>query len=237
MNTAIADYTHLQSLTLHSVTFGNVSLKAMDYSMSLTPYFVFRELATDQYKLATRQVPDGSVILDIGANVGIVSIYMAKLWPTATIYAYEPLTLNYANLQKNIEINDVTNVVPINAAVTADGRDLMMRFNYDNMGGASAVVGNPPYNEVPAKSVTLPSIFETLDLERVAVMKLDVEGAEHEILATCNGTLERVDFLAMEAHFSSGLRAKGYNADTLRQSLASLVARKAVQVTAQEVPG
>lgn len=232
---AIADYTHPTSLTLHSVTFGNVSLKVLDYSMSLTPYYVFRELMTNQYKLLDRTMPDGAAILDIGANVGIVSIYMAKLWPNATIYAYEPLSLNYANLEKNIAINDVTNVIPVNAAVTADGRDITMRFNYDNMGGATSLLGTPPYNEIPAKSVTLPSIMEKLG--HVDLLKLDVEGAEHEILATCNGTLDKVDFLAMEAHFSNSLRAKGYNADTLKKSLAGMISRKAVQVNAQEVPG
>lgn len=237
MKTVIADYTTQQSMALHTATIGPITLKVLDYSLSMTPYFVFRELANDHYKLNQRPMPEGSRILDIGANVGIVSIYMAKLFRGATIYAYEPLSLNYDNLCKNIEINDVTNVVPVNKAVTADGRDLIMRFNFDNMGGATALLGQPPYNEARAFSVTLPSIFETHKIDHCAFLKMDVEGAEHEILASCNGLLNRVDYLAMEAHFSNGLRAKGYNAQTLQRSLQPLIARKAVQVTAQEVTG
>lgn len=225
------------NLTLYEVTIHGVPLKVQDYTLSMTPYFVFRELLADCYGLRGRSFADGSVILDIGANVGIVSIYLAKLYPKCFIYAYEPLPLNFDNLCKNIFMNNTANVVPVPQAVTADGRDITMRFNYDNLGGATAHVGLPPYNEVKVKSVTLPSIVDTYAFDRVALLKMDVEGAEHEILASCNGTLDKVDFLAMEAHFSSGLRAKGYNAQTLAAQLRPLTQRRAVQVTAQEVPG
>lgn len=224
-------------LTLYEVTIHGVPLKVVDYTLSMTPYFVFRELLADCYGLRGRTFADGAVILDVGANVGIVSIYLAKLYPQCSILAYEPLPQNYDNLCKNIEINDVTNIVPINKGVTADGRDLTMRFNYDNLGGATGFVGVPPYNETTVESVTLPSIFDTHAIERCAFMKMDVEGAEHEILASCNGTLERVDFLAMEAHFSNGLRAKGHNQATLQKALQPLITRRALQVTALEVPG
>ena len=233
----IADYTTPHSLALFTATIGPVTLKVLDYSINFTPFFVFRELMADHYQLLRRSVPDGGHILDLGANVGIVSLFMAKLFPHATVYAYEPLPINYANLLKNIEINDVANVVPVNAAVTADGRDLTMRFNFDNLGGSSAVTGVPPYNEVKAVSVTLPEIFAKHSIDRCALLKMDIEGAEHEVLATNQELLARVDFLAMEAHFSQGLRAQGHNADTLKQSLASMMARQALAVTAQEVPG
>lgn len=237
MNYATADYSTEHSLTLHEVTIHGQTFKAMDYSLSLTPFFVFRELMADHYKLVGRKLPQGGVILDIGANVGIVSIYMAKLFPGHTIYAYEPLPINYANLLKNLRLNDVVNVVPVNAAVTADGRELVMHFNLDNTGGASAITGLPPYNEAKATSVTLQGVFDAHGIDRVALMKMDVEGAEHEILAGAGSLLDRIGFLAMEAHFSAGLRAKGHTPQTLQRSLQPLIARKAVAVTAQEVPG
>lgn len=214
-----------------------VTIKIRDCAVSLTTPFVLRELAANQYGLNGRRFEDGSVILDIGANVGVVSIFLAKQLPNCTIYAVEPMRMSFANLLHNIKINGLTNIVPINAAVTADGRNLTMHYNYDNLGGASGFVGHPPWNEVDVVSITLQGIFETHCIDRVALLKMDCEGGEHEILASCNGLLDRVDFMAMEAHFSNGLRAKGYNQATLQKSLQPLIARKAVQVTAQEVPG
>jgi hypothetical protein len=164
LNSAISDYTHPLGMTLHTVAIGNITLRAMDYTASMTPYFIFRELAADNYKLNGRAIPDGGASVAIGANTGIVSIYMAK-------------------------------------------------------------------------SVTLASIFVTHDLDRIRMLKMDAEGAEHEILAAANGELSRIDYLTLEAHFSNGLRAKGHTPQTLQQSLAPLIARRAVTVTATEVPG
>lgn len=223
-----------QTLVTHEVHLGDVSFKIVDYAASLTTAFVLRELVMNQYGLNGRTFADGSVILDIGANVGVVSIWLAKQLPKCTIYAYEPLAVNRGNLKRNIELNGLTNVIPVRKAVTADGRDLTMHYNYDNLGGASGFMGQPPWNEVVVESVTLESIFEEHGINRVALLKMDIEGAEHEVLAGCNGLLERVDYLAMEAHFTPKLRLAGWNERTLQRALQPLISRNAAQVTVLE---
>ena len=48
-------------------------------------------------------------------------IYLAKKHPYVTVYAVEPDLQNYRNLKRNIELNEVRNVVPIRAAITEHG--------------------------------------------------------------------------------------------------------------------
>jgi FkbM family methyltransferase len=237
MNTAIVDFITYDAMTLYEVHMGNTSFKIMDRSVSLTAPSVFRELAGNHYKLNGRAFADGDVLLDIGANVGIVSIFIAKQLPNCTIYAYEPLPYNYVNLVRNLLMNDIKNVKPIQAAVTADGRDLTLCFNFENMGGASAFLGKPPYNEINVKSVTLQSIFHTHNIDRVAYMKMDCEGAEHEILDSAGDLLDRVDYLAMEIHYNAKLREAGYSDTTLTNSVQSLIDREAIQAMWVEVAG
>lgn len=226
-----------KSLCIHDIQIGDISLMIQDYSVSLTTAFVLRELGADIYKLNGRTFEDGSVILDIGANVGIVSIWLAKQLPNCMIIAYEPLPVNFDNLCRNIQLNEVSNVLAVNEAVTADGRPLTMHYNYDNLGGASGMTGLPPYNTVDVPSVTLQQVFDLCAIDRCAYLKMDCEGAEHEILASAGPLLDRIDFLGMEAHFSQGLRRKGYNEATLQRALRPLIDRQAVAVVAQEVPG
>jgi len=236
MNT-ISDTFNERTCTVYSVDLGDTHFMISDLTTSLTVPFVLRELAANGYGLNNRIFRDGDVILDIGANVGVVSIFLAKQLPNVTIYAYEPASLNFNRLLTNLNVNNITNVVPINKAVTADGRDLSIHYNTDNLGGASAFMGQPPWQyEEPVQSVTLESIFEEHGIDRVALLKLDVEGAEHEIIAGCNGLLDRVDFLAMEAHFSPKLRRAGHNEARLMTRLRPLIQRNALQVMMLESP-
>ncbi len=58
-------------------------------------------------------------ILDIGANVGNFSLFAAKLFESAIIYALEPVTENFVLLKKNIAENSFRNILPLEFALAA----------------------------------------------------------------------------------------------------------------------
>ncbi len=150
----------------------------------------------------------GDVAIDIGAHVGVVSCYLAKKWPELTIYAYEPAPANYARLVRNIEANSLTNVRVFNRAVTDDGRDLALSGDPQmNTGSYSAFKGEQPVGAV-ARSTTLQDILREQRISRVALLKVDCEGAEYEILYCAAAELARVDALAMEIHENKPLVAQ-----------------------------
>lgn len=167
------------------------------------------------YDLDSIPFADGDVVLDIGAHVGIVSIYLAKRYPMLKIYAFEPVPENFARLERNLKANGVANVTAVNQAISADGRPLTLAVGLSqNSGGSSAFLANG-HAGVVVDSLTLREVFTQYGIDRVRLLKIDCEGAEHEILRTSTALLERVDYLRGEFHDSHRLRALGYQAADL----------------------
>ncbi len=80
----------------------------------------------------------GNYVIDIGGNVGIVSIYLAKEYPFLKIYAFEPMHCNYENFKENIKLNNIPEwvITLVNKAVTKDGRSVVISYNLANSGGS-----------------------------------------------------------------------------------------------------
>lgn len=155
-------------------------------------------------------IPDGGRIVDIGAQVGIVSCYLAKRYPTALVEAYEPITANYQRLVRNIEANGVT-VAAHNLAVTADGRDIVLHGDLaTNSGGASMYADGG--TEYRAASVSIDDLLS----RPVALLKIDCEGAEYEILnrAMETGMLKNV----------AAIRGEFHNVEANRETVAAFLA-------------
>jgi FkbM family methyltransferase len=170
---------------------------------------VRRAIATEietVYRLQDLTFHAGDVILDIGAHVGVVACYLAKKWSNVWVYAFEPVAANYARLMRNLAANGIKNVTAYNAAVTADGRDLTLSGDAGaNTGGYSAFSAGGP-NTAHAASCPADGLFADLGIDHVALLKLDCEGAEYEILRSLNGHILDIDNLIMEVHENEALR-------------------------------
>lgn len=141
----------------------------------------------------------GDVVLDIGAHVGLVSIYLAKKHRGITVYSYEPVPENFAKLVCHLWLNDLLERVhPLQLAVTADGGNRVMVRGEHHSGGATAfhAFEREPFT---VSSTTVPAILEEHNIHRIRLLKLDCEGAEHEILGTADW-LERVRHIRGEIH-------------------------------------
>lgn len=156
------------------------------------------------YRLQDLVFEPGDVIVDIGAHVGIVSCYLAKRWPLTRIYAFEPIAANFARLEHNLQANGVENVRALCCAVTCDGRDVVLVGDAaSNTGGYSAFTSAGP-QVTAAHSISLSDFLSQAEIDRVALLKLDCEGAEYEILGSID--LGRIERLVMEAHENEQLR-------------------------------
>jgi FkbM family methyltransferase len=169
------------------------------------------------YLLNAIEFTPGEVILDIGAHVGVVSIYLAKKWPQTKIYAFEPMPENFAHLQANLAANQVTNVSAYPLAISGNGRILRIGGNLaENSGGASAFSAGPGKNAThTVRSITLTQIFTQLDIARCKLLKIDCEGAEYEALTASEALLDRVDYLVGEFHINGTLARLGYSPEAL----------------------
>ena len=205
-------------LSTKSYALKGATLDITDYATSDTPRIVARELKKDCYNLDAIRFRPGDVVVDIGANVGMVSIYIAKRFPVVRVLAFEPIPDNYAHLLTNIAGNGVTNVVPHQMAVTSDGRDLRMIVNFaNNSGGGTGNLRDmdlPAHDYYTVKSTTLDQVFAANGITMCRLLKIDCEGAEHEILMNAK-CLDRVEYLSGEFHINRHLEAQGYSSEKL----------------------
>lgn len=138
---------------------------------------------------ATQPAP---VILDIGANIGVAAVVLARVaGPRGQVHAFEPQRLLFHMLAGNIALNGLDNVHCHLLAVGAgSGTARLPRLNYRTAGNFGSVELNRAaqsdaqqqaldgqYEDVPTTSIDL------LGLPRVDMIKVDVEGMEDQVLA------------------------------------------------------
>ena len=150
-----------------------------------------QEIFVDQiYK---QMLPPNATIIDCGANIGLSVLYLKKLNPTATILAFEPDPLNYSLLQQNIASFKLKNVQCIQAAVWIENKTLSFS---SQKGMASGISTNEHENCIAVKGIRLKDHLDhTIDF-----LKIDIEGAEWEVLKDCSSLLTNVNNLFVEYH-------------------------------------
>lgn len=152
----------------------------------------------------------GDVVLDIGAHQGIVSMYLARRYPGLKIYAFEPVLDNVEKMVINLQRNKIKGVRVHPEAVTADGRDFPMLSGSHTAEASGFFDPDASGRATTVGSTTIAKILRRYRIERVRLLKLDCEGAEHEILADSAKWIERVDYVRGEIHMIPTLVQEGY---------------------------
>src|SRR5205807_2299247 len=86
--------------------------------------------------LMSRIIKPDFICIDIGANVGINSLFMAQRCPRGKVYSFEPFTLIYEVLKQNAEQNRLPNIIPINKGISSSRSSLNMVTDMRSVGGA-----------------------------------------------------------------------------------------------------
>jgi FkbM family methyltransferase len=138
-----------------------------------------------ELSLFEEKISGESVVLDIGANIGLYTLAAARR-NAMTVYSFEPDPVNFANLKRNVETNHYTNVVFENIAVTDKcGRaGLSARSKYPlDRGSLHLISDHPgkPQSHIVVDTISLDEYFAHRS-KRVNIVKLDVEGLEYEVL-------------------------------------------------------
>tara|TARA_B110000046_G_C13008146_1_gene405353 strand:- start:643 stop:1371 length:729 start_codon:yes stop_codon:yes gene_type:complete len=125
------------------------------------------------------------VIVDVGAQVGLYTLYAKKL-TNATFYAYEPYDVELNILQKNIELNNINNVILDTKAISNIKGNAKMNICKNHPGlntlGNNILRWNPRRTETIQKNVetdTIDNLFENICVDMI---KIDTEGWEYNIL-------------------------------------------------------
>ncbi len=167
--------------------------------------------------LVARHVPPSSTVIDVGANIGLSTILLARL--ARRVIAYEPSPPNVALLRRNLALNGITNVEVRAAAASSEPGTL--RFHVAQFGAGSHVVASGHVSGATTATVEVPAV--TLDSETlppVAFIKVDAEGHEPDVLAGARRLLARDRPLVyMEVNLWCLSAFAGYSAGALARTL------------------
>ena len=133
-------------------------------------------------------------IIDCGANIGLSVIYWKYLYPKSKIIAFEPDPWIYELLEENVDTFDLDNVNLRQYAVWSSYTKL--NFQPDDSVGGKLVI------EINKSSLIEGNTFRLRDLlnQFVDMLKIDIEGAETEVLMDCKDKLNFVENLFVEYH-------------------------------------
>lgn len=146
--------------------------------------------------------PQLGIILDVGANIGCATLDWLSRLPSVMVHAYEPNAQSFALLSRNIEANGFWQRAKIyNEAVGRDVGTIRLHATGPTT-LCSAYVGGSEREFITVRAVSLDEVVRRCgDDVPIAVLKLDVEGAEADILegADCK-CLGKIGKILIEAH-------------------------------------
>lgn len=163
-------------------------------------------------------------IIDLGANIGLATLFLHCQFPQAEFVCVEPDPRNKPLLEKTIVLNQIAAHV-IDCAVASKTGTLQLR--YGRSPTCSALETSPMHQlerTVPVEVKTIPNILEQIGWDYIDLLKIDIEGSEEDLLLRNNQWLERVGTIIIEIHPSttpeiilSSLQPYGFNLKRHRQ--------------------
>jgi FkbM family methyltransferase len=165
-----------------------------------SPVFLFFEIfANGCYRRHLRLPPSGRIV-DIGANIGAFTLDCAFRYPDVRIDAYEPNAAAFHTLEANVAANGLRDRVRLyNEAVGAAPGTLRLWSSDGNI----AATAYPSAQEKQSPAADVPMTDLAAVIERagpVGLLKVDVEGAEADILEGGRAVLGDVDQIVAEYH-------------------------------------
>ena len=209
------------SVRWHNGTTVNVTL-GNDNSLCL---YVCGSFEPNEFAFLDRALTPGMTFVDVGANDGYYTLFAArKVGPGGRVIAIEPSSRERAHLRRNLERNSIVNVSVVPAALGAVAVTAELKLA-DGLHAGHNTLGDFAHSDVVAAGTervlveTLDSLAIRLELPRIDVMKIDVEGAEASVIAGARDVIMSMRPLLLLEVDDGALRAQRNSAQSLLATL------------------
>jgi len=173
-------------------------------------------------------LPAGHSVIDVGAHIGYYSLMAAhrlRQVGAGLVFAFEPHPINFADLQRNQQLNNLSNLILIQKAV-AD-QTTQMRLFSGPVSGTHSLRQFPYHNdsyevECIALDDFIIDLITIYGQVKIGLIKLDIEGAELLALRGAQGLIERDKPYILYEENEESTKYFGYNIKDIRSFLESL---------------
>jgi len=156
------------------------------FTIHANPFELVGTFIVQQYRYDNIVEPKlGDIVFDIGAYIGDTALWFSKaVGPQGKVYAFEPEPGNFERLKANLERNNVTNVNPLQLALSENEGEMRV-----SSGAGSSVITQAGTGK-SVKVTTIDNFVEANKLPRVDFIKMDVEGYESKVLKGAQETIK-----------------------------------------------
>lgn len=174
-------------------------------------------------RLLESLIAPGTTVVDVGANIGLYTLLFARaVGDQGRVYAFEPEPDNLRLLAHNLRTNGCGNVTIVPKAVAARAGTATLFLSAENRGDHRLFDPGDGRRSMPVPTVALDEWFAGY-ADPIALVKIDIQGAEVEALAGMGALLERhpETWIALE-YWPAGLRRAGASGEALLDTLEGL---------------
>jgi FkbM family methyltransferase len=159
------------------------------------------------YEVSAAFIPrEGDICIDVGANIGCVSLLWRLTNKNGRIIAIEPHPVTFRRMLDNFSLNQIAAIESVEAAIGSHDGQIEILIDNDNNSMAKVVSASevmPAFKDQRTTQVpclTLDGLLADRGITRVDLLKIDVEGAEELCLEGARKTLKMSDKIILEYH-------------------------------------
>jgi FkbM family methyltransferase len=166
-----------------------------DFQNVLQRSMFFGSYDSVEIRLFQKVLKPGDVFLDAGAHVGYYSLIASQIVSHAgSVHAFEPMPWNVSRLQQTIKMNNISNIAVNQVAVGSREDTIQLYYQgTNNMQGASMIPSIRRESALDVAQITLDEYVRSSAIDHVALIKLDIEGAEPHALLGMKDLISRTD--------------------------------------------
>jgi FkbM family methyltransferase len=150
----------------------------------------------DIVNILTASISEDDWTLDVGANIGYISLAMSVLCPKGKIFSFEPAKTTYKLLKKNTVINKVNNIVVNNIGLSDSKKSATLSASTTNSSGAfvNENVVHADMSGLKNDTIQLNRLdeeYERLGITKCSLIKVDIEGHEPNFLRGASSFIKK----------------------------------------------
>ncbi len=204
----------------------------LDWATDIT-YWTGTHEKHDELKVFLSYLREGMVVFDVGANIGFYALHFArKVGPNGKVYAFEPVPEYFERLKQHINLNDVTNIIPVPIALSDQKGTAKMSV----ASGDSSLFHHESDRFIEVPLATLDEFMSEHQINCAHALKLDVEGAELHVIRGANHTIQNFKPIMMVELNATTLKAAGTSPEELFRTIVSYGYRAYVIRNGQAIP-
>ncbi len=178
------------------------------------------------------KLPDDGVVLDVGGNVGVMSLFFAQKVPDGMVHAFEPTHYAYKKFQKNLNLNpQLKRIITLNqcfvSANPTKEPELVAYSSWkiakeDHSATIHKVHGGSAKDSSGIAAITIDQYCKENNINRVSLIKIDTDGHELEVLKGAKKTIEKYKPIIVFELCTYIMKERGFTFEQVEQFFSSL---------------